>query len=219
MQRRATVLLAALLAGGPLQAQRPRLEISLPPPASRASQRAMVRAQDVISDSATKGLLDSGFPARLHFRVELWSTGGFFNSMLERAEWDLILRFDPLKRQYRLVRVEGDEEEVSSVGQFSSFAAAAVEVERPIPVPIRPRGDRDRQYYLAVLDVATLSANDLDELDRWLRGEFRPAVRGEGNPGTAVGRGLRRLFVRLLGAERRNLQARSPTFRIAPERR
>jgi hypothetical protein len=53
---------------------------------------------------------------------------------------------------------------------------------------------------------------DLDEVGRWLRGEMQPAVRGDGNPGTALGRGLRRLFVRLLGAERRNLQTRSATF-------
>jgi hypothetical protein len=41
---------------------------------------------------------------------------------------------------------------------------------------------------------------------------MQPAVSGDGNPGTALGRGLKKMFVRLLGAERRNLQARSRTF-------
>lgn len=219
MPRHTVALLVALLAAGPLQAQRPRLEITLPSPARLSREAPVIRAREVISDSATKGLLESGFPTRLHFRAELWSSGGFFNAMLERAEWDLYLHYDPLRKQYLLERVEGEREEVTAQARFSTFAAAAAEVERPLPVPIRPRPHRDRQYYIVVVEVETLSANDLDELDRWLRGELRPAVRGEGNPGTAVGRGLRRLFVRLLGAERRNLQVRSPTFRIAPESR
>lgn len=216
MRRGTLALVVALLAGGPLQGQRPRLEITLPAAANLSRRSAVIRAQDVISDSATKGMLESGFPTRLHFRAELWSSGGFFNAMLERAEWDLYLHYDPLRKHYLLERVEGATEDVTAQARFSTFAAAAAEVERPMPLPIRPRPHRDRQYYIVVLEVETLSANDLDELDRWLRGELRPAVRGDGNPGTAVGRGLRRLFVRLLGAERRNLQVRSPTFRIAP---
>jgi hypothetical protein len=90
-------------------------------------------------------------------------------------------------------------------------------VEKPVRVSISAPQDRSRQYYVVTLDVETLSANDLDETLRWLRGELRPAVRGEGNIGTAIGRGVRRLFIRLVGAERRNLQARSATFRV-PDR-
>jgi hypothetical protein len=77
---------------------------------------------------------------------------------------------------------------------------------------LRARAQSNRQYYIGVLDVETMSLTDLDEVERWLRGQLQPAVRGNGNPGTALGRGIRRIFVRLLGAERRNLQARSRTF-------
>ena len=58
-----------------------------------------------------------------------------------------------------------------------------------------------------------LTRTDLDELERWLRGDARPAVQGNGNPGTALGRGVRKLFARLVGGERRNLRTRSGTFR------
>ena len=64
-----------------------------------------------------------------------------------------------------------------------------------------------------MVDVETLSLNDLDEVERWLRGELRPAVRGRRNPGTALGRGLRTLAVRLLGSESRHYEARTGTFR------
>jgi hypothetical protein len=108
--------------------------------------------------------------------------------------------------------VEREGEAITSAGQFNSFAEMVAEVERPSRVPLRARAQSNRQYYIGVLDVETMSLTDLDEVERWLRGQLQPAVRGNGNPGTALGRGIRRIFVRLLGAERRNLQARSRTF-------
>ncbi|HEX6316419.1 MAG TPA: hypothetical protein VFZ73_16225, partial [Gemmatimonadaceae bacterium] len=77
---------------------------------------------------------------------------------------------------------------------------------------LRAAVQRARQYYIGMVDVESMSLTDLDEVERWLRGELQPAVRGDRNPGTALGRGIRKMFVRLLGAERRNLQARSRTF-------
>jgi hypothetical protein len=61
--------------------------------------------------------------------------------------------------------------------------------------------------------VRTLSVSDLDEVNAWLRGELRPAVSGERNPGTAISRGIRSLTTRLLGGEKREYVARSATFR------
>jgi hypothetical protein len=211
--RRAVAIAAIGLAPGAL-AQGPRLEISLPAGPALAREGPLIRARNVISDSTMRRFLDNGFPARLHFRVELWSLGGLFNALRGSVEWDLIVRYDALGQRYRLVRVDGDE--VTSAGQFASFADAVAEVERPTRAPLRARRQRDRQYFNALLEVQTLSANELDELQQWLSGELQPAVRGERNPGTAIGRGLRRLLARILGAERRNLQARSRTFQVPP---
>jgi hypothetical protein len=210
---RRAVLLVALLAAGPLSAQRqPRLEFTLPPPALLAKDGPTVRALAVVSDNETKSLLESGFPARLHFRIELWSAGRVFDVLKGTDEWDLFIYYEALGRKYRVVRVERDGESITSAGQFNSFDEMIDEVERPQRVRVRPGTQRSRQYYIGVLDVESLSLTDLDEVERWLRGELQPAVRGDGNPGTALGRGIRRVFVRLLGAERRNLQARSRTF-------
>lgn len=215
---RRAVLFAAFLVAGPLPAQRhqPRLEITLPAPAALAKEGPSIRALDVISDRETQSLLENGFPARLHFRVELWSAGRVFDALRSRAEWDLFIYYDALGKKYRVVRVEGDGDAITSTGQFSTFAEMLREVERPLRVPLRARAQRNRQYFIGVLDVESLSLTDLDEVERWLRGDLQPAVRGDGNPGTALGRGIRQVFVRLLGAERRNLQARSRTFVLPP---
>jgi hypothetical protein len=71
-------------------------------------------------------------------------------------------------------------------------------------------------YYNVALDVEMLSVSDLDEVERWLRGELRPAVRGERNPGTAVTRGVRTVVAKLLGAEKRHYEERSSRFEVSP---
>jgi hypothetical protein len=74
-----------------------------------------------------------------------------------------------------------------------------------------PRGRRS--YYNVVVDVETLALSDLDEVERWLRGELRPAVRGRRSAGTALGRGAKVLAERLLGGQTRHFEVRSETFR------
>lgn len=210
--RRALVSALVLFAGPVHAQQQPRLEVTLPAPALLAKEGPMLRALDVVSEAETRSLLESGFPARLHYRVELWSAGRVFDQLRGRVEWDVFIYYDALGKRYRVIRVERDGESITSSGQFGSFAETVLEVERPTRVALRAVPQRERQYYIAVLNVESLSLTDLDEVERWLRGDLQPAVRGDGNPGTALGRGLRRMFVHLLGAERRNLQARSRTF-------
>jgi uncharacterized protein DUF4390 len=204
---------ALLLATTPVAAQRgPELEIVLPAPDALATEGPAVRAVNVLSDSKVRELLDSGFPARLHFRLELWSAGGMFNSLRGTTEWDVVVRYDALNKRYQLVRLNGGA--VVASARFAEFATALAEAERPYRAPLPARRQLDRQYYNAVLELETMSRDDLDELERWLRGELKPAVRGQRNPGTAIGRGLRDLFVKLLGAEQWTLEKRSPTFRV-----
>jgi Domain of unknown function (DUF4390) len=209
--RRLALVSALIVAGTALPAQRrPRVDVQLPPRAGATSDGPLVRSLDVLTDKQMRDLLRSGFPARLRFRVELWTAGGWFNNLAGSTEWNVVVRFDPLNQRYRVARIVGDR--VSLLGQFDSLADAEAAVERPYRADLAPGGDGRRYYYNVVLDVETLSLSDLDEVERWLRGELRPAVRGERNPGTALTRGLRTLFVRLLGGERRHYEQRSPTF-------
>lgn len=169
-----------------------------------------MRCVDVLSASRMRDLLRNGFPARLHFRVELWSSGGWFNDLERSTEWDMVVRYDPLDRTYRVARIVG--ESVVPLGQFEHFADAETAIERPFRAPITARRGK-RGYYNVVLDVETLSLTELDEVERWLRGELRPAVRGQRNPVTPVTKGLRTIFVRLIGGERRHYELRSGAFR------
>ena len=86
-------------------------------------------------------------------------------------------------------------------------------LDAPFPAPISaPRKGR-RSYYTLSLEIESLSLTEVDEVERWLRGELKPAVRGKKNPGTAVGRGVRTVMVRLLGGEKRHYETRTSPFR------
>ena len=203
----------ALAAATPLQAQRgARLQVELPPRGALGSEGPTVRSIGVLLDREIRSLLRSGFPARLHFRVELWSDEGWLNDLEASTEWDVIVRQDALDGSIQIARVPA-EGEVTVLGRFASLAAAEEALARPFRAPVAPRSRRGRHYYTAVLDVQILSLSDLDEVERWLRGELRPAVRAPANVGTALTRGVRTLMVRLLGGERRHFEARTPTFR------
>jgi uncharacterized protein DUF4390 len=160
-------------------------------------------------------LVRNGFPMELHYRVELWAARRLFDDLLAATEWDVVVRYDALNERYRVFRVDSTNV-VHQLGVFSRVSDVAAEVERPVRVALAasPRGGR--QYYRVVVNVQTLSDNDLDEVERWLRGELQPAVRGQRNPGTAIGRGVRRVFVRVLGGEQRHLEQRTPSFRVPP---
>lgn len=213
MRRWFLVALLVLVArGAPAVAQgRPSLEVTLPAAPQRREEGPTVRARNVLGERYLVDLLRNGFPARLHFRAELWTASGLFNSRQRRSEWDVLVRHDAMRQEYDVVRVRGDS--VLSAARFTQFADVVAEVERPVRAPITPLPSRRPQYYYVTLELEMLSVSDLDEVERWLRGELKPAVRGERNPGTAVGRGMRTLLARVLGGEMRRLEARSQTFR------
>jgi hypothetical protein len=172
----------------------------------------IVRATGVLGDRTIRELLDNGFPARLRFRTELWSTAGWFDNMIRFVEWDMVVHQEPLSQTYRVVRVISDT--AVALGVFSEFAEAVAVVERDYRPPIRASRNRSTQYYNVILTLEMLSVSDLDELQRWVKGDLTPAVRGQRNPGTALSRGARTLLSRLLGGERRTLESRSRTFRV-----
>ncbi len=200
-----------LAAGDALLAQRDvRLDIILPSNGQRGNEAPSVRSERVLSDSRTRDLLRHGFPARLHYRLGLWSTAGWFDDEKATAEWDVIVRFTPLDRRYTVTRIEPDR--VVPLGTFDDLRDVEAVIGYPHRPSIRLPTQRARHYYNLVLSVEMLSVNDLDEVERWLRGELRPAVRGKRNPGTALTRGVRSLLVGLLGGENRKYEARTGRF-------
>ena len=180
-----------------------------PPPAGAAAN-PRIRGVDLLSDGQTRDLLRNGFPARLHFRLDLWLASGVFNQREGTREWDVVVRYEPLAKRYRGARIVNSQ--VSLLGDFGNVADLANALAAPVEIPLVPMHQGAHYYYNAVVDIEMLSLRDLDEVEHWLRGDLQPAIRGKRNAGTAVGNGLRTLFLRLIGGEHRHYEARSKTF-------
>lgn len=211
---RPTVLALALLVlfAPPVAAQKKVQVAVLPPPENAwADGPPIVASSGLLADGSMRDLLANGFPARLHYRLERWVSGRWFDDIKAASEWDVVLKYDVLGKKYDVVRVV--DKKVDVLGSFTDIDDAENAAEGPYrpAIPLPKKGQRG--YYNLLLDVETLSLSDLDEVERWLRGELKPAVSGKKNPGTAIGRGIRTLVVRLLGGEKRHYEARSGTFR------
>lgn len=192
----------------PVQAQGPpRIDLRIP----NGPTLPIVGVRDVLSIDPFDELLRNGFPARLHFQIEVWVTGKWFNDIVDQSAWDVIVRYNQIDRTYDVARVTSDG--ITSLGSYTRFAdarAASELLHAPsLNIPTGRRG-----YFAVHVDVQTLDISDLAEMQRWLQGEARPAVQGKRNPGTALSRGLRTLVSRLLGGEVRRLETQSAVLQF-----
>jgi hypothetical protein len=188
-----------------------RVEVSLTTSVGGQRGAPLVRSMHMFSDRDIREMLHSGFPARLHYRLELWGASGFFDDLKRQIEWDVIVRYNPLKRRYTATRIEGDH--VTALGSFDSLDPVEELLSHAMQPALAVPEGHDKYYYNLVLDVQMLSVSDLDEVERWLKGDVAPAVRGQKNPGTVLGQGAKTFITKLLGGQDKHYEARSKVFR------
>jgi hypothetical protein len=189
-----------------------RLTVRLAADSAASGARApVVRSENLLADGRWLSALRSGLPVRLHYRVEVWrSRGGWFDDFERQAEWDVVLRHEPLLDQYTVLTVVGDrvqERRYATTDALSAALAFAYQVS------VRP-AQAGRYYYTASLGISTLSDSDLDELQRFLEGDLGGVAQGKENVGDALGRGATRLLLRLAGLPTLRLEVRSTTFEV-----
>jgi hypothetical protein len=212
-----TLAIACHLVGQrPLAAQEPgdvRLLISLASDSSPNGSRApIVRSENMLGpNSRWLSALRSGLPVRLHYRVEVWhSRGAWFDAFERQAEWDVLVRHEPLLDQYTLVTFVGAARQERRYATIDALGAAVAFAYQVNVRPVEP----GRYYYAASLQVTTLSDSDLDELERYLGGDIGRAAERDGNLGDALGREATRFLLRLAGLPSLRLEARSAPFSV-----
>jgi len=188
------------------------LEVALDADSTPSGSRdPVLRARDLTSDDRWSSMLRSGFPVRMHFRVELWRDRDvWFDALVRQVEWDIVVRREPLLDQYTVNTITP-----ASVGErrYATLGALTNALEYAYRITIGPTQSGD-YYYAGVLGLATLSDTDLEELDRFLRGDLGSAATGGENLGDAVSRGAKRLLLRLAGLPSLRLEARSERFKV-----
>ena len=201
-------MLALLFCVRPAWAQQvPHIELR--PPSAAAGFAVAMR--DVLSEKPFDELLRNGFPTSLHFRAEVWTEGRWFDEVVDRAEWDVRVTYDLLDRTYDVFR--RSRVDFTPLGTYSQFADARAASELMFTPTLKfPVGKKG--YITVRVDVVTLDNTDLAEMQRWLKGEAKPAVQGKRNPGTAIANGLRTLISRLLGGESRHFDKQSAVMQF-----
>jgi hypothetical protein len=210
------MLAATVLGGHPLRAQEARavrLTISLTPDTAGDGHRnPLVRTSDLLADSRWLSMLQSGFPLRMHYRVELWrSRSGWFDDLSRQVEWDVVVRHEPLLDQYAVNSImpgRTREHRYTGTAQLAEALNGVI-----YQITFRPTVTGE-YYYAASLQVSTLSDSDLDELERFLKGDLGPAASEGHDFGDAVGRGATRLLLKLAGLPSLRIEGRSERFRV-----
>ena len=202
MKHAALLFVLLLAASAPARAQ----SLSIAPDPAQGN-RGVLHVRDLLADTELANAVRSGLPLRIRFKVELWKDA-FFDDLISTEQWTRVVTYDALSEQY-IVR-DGSN---SRARVFADFAGVRRALETSYTVTLRPQ-QRGRYYYTGSVDIETLSLSDLEELERWLKGELQPAVSGERSITGALGQGARRLLIRVLSLPERRLEARSERFRV-----
>ncbi len=207
----ALTLVLALAATRPAEAQ-PRLEVRLAPDTGSTGTRApIVRVTDLMADPRWITSLESGLPLRLRFRLQRWRVrGSWFDDPEQVVDWNVLVRRDPLREEYLVETTLGGRR---TARRYPSAEALGSALGYAYLVRMAPR-DEGTFYYQVLLNVTTLSDSDLAELERFLRGDLGGAAAGEDGVGDALGRGARRLLLRVAGLPSLRLDARSGRFEV-----
>lgn len=163
----------------------------------------------VLESRAIQDPIQRGLPVRVRVVTELWRDR-ILDAQEARHEWRASVRLDPLEGAF-IVETEG-----GIVLSAATLAEAGRILATQLTVPLRPPGP-GQYYYLGRVEVETLSRSDLEELQRWLQGDVAAAVEGRDEGGGisgALGRGLQRVVIRLLGLPTERFRARTETFRF-----
>jgi Domain of unknown function (DUF4390) len=206
--------LLAVVPGHALRAQDGvRLHLTLAPDSTPNGARSpIVRSENLLGGSSRwLSALRSGLPVRLHYRIEVWrSREGWFDNFARQAEWDVLVRHEPLLDQYTLLTFVGPR---SQERRYATLDALGAALAFAYQINVRP-SEEGRYYYAASLQVSTLSDSDLDELERFLAGDPGREEDGGENLGDALGRGATRFLLRLAGLPSLRLEARSERFTV-----
>ncbi|MEP6572236.1 MAG: DUF4390 domain-containing protein [Gemmatimonadota bacterium] len=186
-----------------------RFEVGLSPDSTDRGARApMVRLRNLLEESRWISMLRSGFPLRIHYRLELWrSRQGWFDVLDRQEQWDVVIRHEPLLDQYTVSRIYPRRRAENRYATLSALESAIESAYRVAITPVTA----GNFYYASSVQVTTLSDSDLDELERFLQGDLKPPDQPD-NFGAAVGRGTKRLLLKLAGLPSLRLEERSPTF-------
>jgi hypothetical protein len=170
---------------------------------------AYVTLSGLIADDRFVSAMESGFPLHVTFTVELRQPRSLWDRTVDRADWEYVVLWDPVRERFVLEDPAGTE-------VLPGRAQLQDRLEQVHLVGLEPNGTGEF-YYSAIVEARTLDDEDVDEVYEWLRGESADSLRREPDslrrerPGF-VTRTARSLLVRIAPLPRVTVEGKSRRF-------
>ena len=186
------------------------LTVTLASDSGGRTRQPVIRTEDLLADPRVGAMLASGFPLRLHYRLQVWKSRTLVDAQTRQTEWDVVIRHEPLLDQYQVA-------EVFRLSQRSYRYPGLAELGRGLAIPREIRvgpTDEGEYYFVVALEISTLSDSDIRELERFLSGDVGPAATGSEPIGTALSNAVRRALLSVAGLPNLRIEGRSDKFTV-----
>ena len=173
-------------------------------------RQPVLQTVDLLRDPRVSAMLASGFPLRLHYRVQIWRSRSILDQETYQTEWDVVVRHEPLLDQYQVAEVYRLTQRTTRYASLEDLARYLA-TKRLIRIGPTDAGD---YYYVAGLEISTLSDSDIKELEQFLSGDVGPAATGGEPIGTALSNAVRRALLSVAGLPSVRKEGRSEKFTV-----
>ncbi|MBC8229140.1 DUF4390 domain-containing protein [bacterium] len=168
-----------------------------------------VNADEVFTPQ-TLMFLQRGFTIRIDYTVELWRPRSFWFDKLEvQKQIRCELNYDILSRSYKCIINRTDKMEPRKGNELSKAIEWVTNMDS-LEILTRQKLDSNKQYYYTIkADIATLTAQDIQDLRRWLESDSSEDKGGE----LSISRATFNIVTAFLSAKNhRKLSMESPKF-------
>lgn len=202
----ATLCLALIPVTG--AAQRVTLGVTLTPDTlvdGRQMRLPRVQTRELLAGRWGEALRNS-LPLRLQFQIDIWrSRDGWIDQFERTVEWGVVVRHEALFDQYTVTHPHA---RGATEVTLATWAALQQYLNREQLILARP-GGRGTYYFHVRLTITTLSEEDVDELERFVRGENTAPTRDRTTPQRAF---LRFIMKATGGLQSETVEQRTEKF-------
>jgi hypothetical protein len=131
------------------------------------------QSEGIFTEKVVK-FLTRGFTIQIEYKIELWRRRRFwFDSLEIQKIIGYKMEYERLGKRYVCLKYQKNESIVSKLDQQLGAIAKWITLPDPplIVAPVKKLDQDSEYYYTIIVSVATMTAQDIEDLQKWL-GEF-----------------------------------------------
>jgi len=132
------------------------------------------QAEGVFTEKVIR-FLDRGFTVKIEYRIELWKSRPYWFDQLNNQYYICYqINFDPLEKRYICIRTQQDRVTDSRLDrEREKIIQWSTTIDKPLSIISLDQLDQNLRYYYNIeILVATLTSENIKDLQKWL-GDFK----------------------------------------------